>query len=68
VLDRLMEEHGRPKGVRSDNGPEFTSRCMLGWTEERKVQLVHSSLTGHAERPRRELPRKVTQNLKTNPL
>jgi putative transposase len=41
VLDRLMEEHGRPEGVRSDNGPEFTSRRMLGWAEDRKVQLVH---------------------------
>jgi putative transposase len=41
VLDRLIEERGRPEGVRSDNGPEFTSRRMLGWAEERKVELVH---------------------------
>jgi putative transposase len=41
VLDRLMEERGRPEGVRSDNGPEFTSRRMLGWAEDHKVQLVH---------------------------
>jgi putative transposase len=30
VLDRLIEERGRPESVRSDNGPEFTSRRMLG--------------------------------------
>jgi putative transposase len=41
VLDRLIEERGRPEGVRSDNGPEFTSRRIIGWAEERKVDLVH---------------------------
>jgi putative transposase len=41
VLGRLIEERGRPEGVRSDNGPELISRRMLGWAEERKVELVH---------------------------
>jgi putative transposase len=41
VLERLIEELGRPENVRSDNGPEFTSRRMLGWAEERKINLVH---------------------------
>lgn len=41
TLDRLIEERGQPENVRSDNGPEFTSRRMLGWAEERKVNLVH---------------------------
>jgi putative transposase len=41
VLDRLIEERGRPDGVRSDNGSEFTSRRIVGWAEERKVELVH---------------------------
>ena len=41
VLDRLIEERGLPENVRSDNGPEFTSRRMLGWAEERKINLVH---------------------------
>ena len=26
-------ERGRPDSLRSDNGPEFTSRRMLGWAE-----------------------------------
>jgi len=30
VLERLIEERGRPESLRSDNGPEFTSRRMLG--------------------------------------
>lgn len=41
VLERLIEERGRPENVRSDNGPEFTSRRMLAWSEEWKVALVH---------------------------
>jgi putative transposase len=41
VLDRLIEERGRPENVRSDNGPEFTSRRMLAWSEDWKVGLVH---------------------------
>lgn len=41
ALDRLIEERGLPENVRSDNGSEFTSRRMLGWAEERKINLVH---------------------------
>jgi len=41
ALDRLIEERGLPENLRSDNGPEFTSRRMLGWAEERKINLVH---------------------------
>ena len=41
VLERLIAERGRPENVRSDNGPEFTSRRMLGWAEDWKVSLVH---------------------------
>ena len=40
-LDRLIERRGQPESVRSDNGPEFTSRRMLGWAEERKISLIH---------------------------
>jgi putative transposase len=41
VLERLIKERGRPENVRSDNGPEFTSRRMLTWSEDWKVGLVH---------------------------
>ncbi len=41
VLDQLIEERGHPESVRSDNGPEFCSRQMLGWAEEQKIALVH---------------------------
>ena len=41
VLERVISERGRPENVRSDNGPEFTSRRMLGWAADWKVGLVH---------------------------
>jgi len=31
VLARLVSERGAPKFLRSDNGPEFVSRALLGW-------------------------------------
>ena len=34
-------ERGRPENLRSDNGPELTSRHFLAWCVERKIQLVH---------------------------
>ena len=41
VLERLIAERGGPENLRSDNGPEFTSRRMIGWAEDRKITLVH---------------------------
>ena len=54
VLEWLIDERGRPGNVRSDNGPEFTSRRMLAWSEDWKVGLVHiqpgrSLQNGHVE-------------------
>ena len=31
VLERLISEHGAPKHLRSDNGPEFVSHAVLRW-------------------------------------
>jgi len=41
ILEQLIAEHGQPESLRSDNGPEFCSRRMLGWAEDRKIALVH---------------------------
>jgi transposase InsO family protein len=41
VLERLIEERGRSESLRSDNGPEFTSRRILGWAEDWKIGQVH---------------------------
>ena len=41
VLDRLIAERGSPQRIRSDNGPEFTSRAYLAWSLEQRIELVH---------------------------
>lgn len=41
VLERLIAERGVPQRIRSDNGPEFTSRAYLAWSLDRRIELVH---------------------------
>ncbi len=41
VLERLIAERGAPRRIRTDNGPEFTSRAYLDWSLERRIELVH---------------------------
>jgi putative transposase len=37
VLDTVMDQRGRPKALRMDNGPELTSRHFLAWCMDRKI-------------------------------
>jgi putative transposase len=39
VLDRLVDERGRPGVIVCDNGPEFISRALEIWAEEQQVKL-----------------------------
>jgi len=41
LLERVIAEHGKPQSIRSDNGPELTSRHYLAWAIEWKIDLVH---------------------------
>jgi len=41
VLEGLIEQHGGPQAIRSDNGPELCSRHYLAWCIERGIQPVH---------------------------
>jgi putative transposase len=38
VLDRLIEKHGKPLCIRTDNGPEFISHIFLDWCHKRRIQ------------------------------
>ena len=35
VLDQVARFRGYPAAVRTDNGPEFTSRAFLAWTHKK---------------------------------
>jgi len=38
ILDRLIEKHGKPITIRTDNGPEFMSNLLLDWCHRRRIQ------------------------------
>jgi putative transposase len=37
-LERAIEKHGTPIAIRSDNGPEFTSKVFQLWMKEKKIR------------------------------
>jgi len=41
VLDRVVEQRGLPEAIVLDNGPEFRSRALTAWSEERGVRLEY---------------------------
>jgi putative transposase len=40
-LKQAIAAHGKPRAIRCDNGPEFTSRHFLAWAIELKIDIVH---------------------------
>ena len=40
VLSRLVNLHGAPRYLRSDNGPEFVSRAILKWARDTGVDVA----------------------------
>jgi putative transposase len=40
-LDQIIEERGMPESIRCDNGPELTSRHILGWCTDNKINPIH---------------------------
>src|SRR5438309_4521428 len=41
VLQRIINERGAPEFLRSDNGPEVSSRHYLAWCVERSISTIH---------------------------
>jgi len=39
TLNRIIDERGLPKAIRTDNGPEFTSNDFELWCKEKGIQL-----------------------------
>jgi transposase InsO family protein len=39
-LERLFEQHGTPRGIRSDNGREFIATTVIDWLRERNVEPI----------------------------
>jgi putative transposase len=39
LLDRLVDQYGKPERLRTDNGPEFISRALQAWCSDKEVVL-----------------------------
>jgi len=39
-LEQLFEQHGRPRGIRSDNGREFIAATVINWLREHDVEPI----------------------------
>ncbi|HIF93305.1 MAG TPA: transposase [Myxococcales bacterium] len=37
VLDQLVELHGKPATIKSDNGPEFAAKKVQEWIKDRHI-------------------------------
>jgi putative transposase len=38
MLDQAIETYGKPRRIRSDNGPEFTSKALDAWAYEQDIE------------------------------
>jgi putative transposase len=41
ALAQIIESRGAPVAIRSDNGPEMSSRHFLAWCIERRIDAIH---------------------------
>ncbi len=41
VLDELIAQHGTPRAIRCDNGPEFTSSTLDTWSKARGITMQY---------------------------
>jgi len=39
-LDKTIERHGKPEGIRTDNGPEFRSKLFQIWLSENGIKHI----------------------------
>lgn len=41
TLDRIIEQRGKPKAIRVDNGPEYVSAKLMAWALEKEISINH---------------------------
>ena len=41
LLDELIAQHGTPRAIRCDNGPEFTSGALMTWSKDRGITIQY---------------------------
>ena len=41
VMKQLISQHGAPRYIRSDNGPEFVAKLMRDWLENEGIKTLY---------------------------
>lgn len=41
ALDQVIEWRGKPKAIRSDNGPEYIGATLMNWAKKQGIRLEH---------------------------
>lgn len=41
ILNELIWSRGKPLALRTDNGPEFISKCLSSWCKERNIEMKY---------------------------
>jgi putative transposase len=41
VVEAAMERYGRPRHIRSDNGPEFIAYAIQDWLKDREIETIY---------------------------
>ena len=41
LLQEVIEQHGAPEYIRSDNGPEFLAKAIQKWLRENKIKTIY---------------------------
>jgi len=64
ALAEIMDRRGAPVAIRSDSGPEVSSRHFLAWCIEKRIRCgAHSAGQTHAERAHRKLQRQTSRRV-----
>ncbi|MBC8988018.1 transposase family protein [Pedobacter sp. N36a] len=42
LLDRIIREQGKPKSIRTDNGPEFISNEFTTWCKGNDIEIRYT--------------------------
>jgi putative transposase len=40
-LNQIIEWRGKPRRIRSDNGPEYISHLLKNWAEQQSIELAY---------------------------
>ncbi|MCF2220039.1 DDE-type integrase/transposase/recombinase [Chryseobacterium sp. PS-8] len=49
LLEWIVKERGKPKAIRTDNGPEFTSSTFTNWSHKHRIEIRYIQPGKHVQ-------------------